>query len=81
MRNFRRTIKVDLHGLLKVEAEYELQRALDNLPPNIDTVEVIHGIGSGALKQMVAEFYHHKIYDRAQCIGNPGQTNYYVRKS
>lgn len=75
----KRTIKVDLHGMLRIDAECELQSVLSNLPPDIDTVEVIHGIGSGILKQMVSEFYHHKIQDRIQCIGNPGQTNLYIK--
>lgn len=67
--------------MLRIDAECKLRNALDNLPAYIDTVEVIHGIGSGILKQMVAEFYHCKIQDRIQCIGNPGQTNFYIKES
>ena len=52
----KKTMRVDLHGLLRIDAECKLRNALDNLPAYIDTVEVIHGIGSGILKQMVAEF-------------------------
>ena len=74
----KRTAKIDLHGMKRLNAECELKRFLDNLPGHIDLVEVIHGIGSGILKQMVAEFYHHRIQDRVQCIGNAGQTNYYI---
>ena len=72
------TAKIDLHGMTVLEAECELRAFLDCLPNNIHTVEVIHGIGTGALKQMVAEFYHCSIYDRAHCIGNAGQTNLYT---
>ena len=75
----KRTMKIDLHGMLRLDAECELRKFLDNLPTNVDLVEVIHGLGSGVLKQMVAEFYHRKIQDRIQCIGNPGQTNYYIK--
>ena len=79
MGNSKKTLRVDLHGLLRIDAECKLKNALDNLPANIDTVEVIHGVGAGVLKQMVDEFYHCKIQDRIQCIGNPGQTNYYIK--
>ena len=75
----KRTVRIDLHGMLRADAEYELRCALDNLPEGVDTVEVVHGIGGGVLKQMVFEFYHCKIQDRVQCIGNPGQTNLYIR--
>jgi len=76
MRN--ETVKIDLHGMQRLEAECELRAFLDELPNNIHTVEVIHGIGLGVLKETVAEFYHPRIQDRIQCIGNPGQTNYYI---
>ena len=75
----KRTATIDLHGMRSADAECELKCFLDKLPPHIDLVEVIHGIGSGILKQLVAEFYHCKIQDRIQCIGNPGQTNYYIK--
>jgi len=75
-----RTAKIDLHGMRATDAECELKCFLDNLPPHISLVEVIHGIGSGVLKQMVFEFYHNRIQDRIQCIGNPGQTNYYLMR-
>ena len=73
-----KTAKIDLHGMLRLDAECALRNFLDNLPNNVHTVEVIHGVGSGILKQMVFEFYHFKIQDRVQCIGNAGQTNYYI---
>lgn len=76
----KRTAKIDLHGLQRLDAECELKHFLDNLPPHINLVEVIHGIGSGVLKQMTAEFYHRKIQGRVQCIGNKGQTNYYIKE-
>ena len=73
------TVKIDLHGMQRLEAECALRSFLDSLPNNVHTVEVIHGVGSGILKQMVFEFYHSRIQDRAQCIGNSGQTNYYIK--
>ena len=74
-----KTAKIDLHGMQKLDAEINLRCFLDALPNNIHTVEVIHGIGSGVLKQMVFDFYHPRIQDKAQCIGNPGQTNIYTK--
>lgn len=75
----RGTAKIDLHGMNCLDAECELRNFLDLLPNNIHTVEVIHGVGTGALKQMVVEFYHRRIEHRAHCIGNPGQTNFYIK--
>ena len=73
------TVSIDLHGMQRLDAECALRNFLDNLPNNVHTVEVIHGVGSGILKQMVSEFYHHRVQDKAQCIGNAGQTNYYIQ--
>jgi DNA-nicking Smr family endonuclease len=75
------TAKIDLHGLTKEDAEIALRVFLDGLPDSIHTVEVIHGIGSGVLKEMVSGFYHSRIRDRIVCISNAGQTNYYIGKN
>jgi len=72
------TVSIDLHGMQRLDAECMLRNFLGNLPNNVHTVEVIHGVGSGILKQMVFEFHHYRIQDRVQCIGNAGQTNYYI---
>jgi DNA-nicking Smr family endonuclease len=72
-------VQLDLHGLLCKEAEYALADFLDSVPPKIKQIYIIHGIGGGVLKNMVQEFYHWRIYDRAICIGNPGQTVYYLK--
>jgi len=72
------TAKIDLHGMLSLDAECELRAFLDALPNHIHTVEVNHGIGSGILKQMVMDFYHSRISHKVQCVGNPGQTNLYI---
>ena len=73
------TVTIDLHGLQVLEAELELRGFLDAVPANTHTVEVIHGIGTGALKNMVHELYHSRIVSRALCIGNAGQTNLYLQ--
>ena len=70
---------IDLHGVDVVQAEFLLRCLLDSVPNNIHTVEVIHGLGTGALKNVVHEFYHSRIVDRALCVGNAGQTNLYLR--
>jgi len=75
-----KTVRIDLHGMLRLDAECALKSFLDNLPNNVHTVEVIHGVGSGILKQLVFEFYHCRIQDRVQCIGNAGQTNFYIQQ-
>ena len=74
------TISIDLHGLLVEDAEFRLRGFVDMAPAGTHTVEVVHGIGTGALKNMVHDFYHSRIEAHAQCIGNPGQTNLYLRQ-
>jgi len=74
----RGTAKIDLHGMLALDAECELRAFIDALPNHIHTVEVIHGIGGGVLKQMVADFYHSRISHKVPALGNPGQTNLYI---
>ena len=76
-----KTVSIDLHGMQRFDAECALKDFLNNLSPNVNNVEVIHGIGTGVLKQMVAEFYHYRIEHRAQCIGNAGKTIYYIKKA
>jgi len=77
MRTGTRTI--DLHGMRADEAEFQLRCLLDSVPQGTHTVEVIHGIGTGALKNMVHGLHHYRIDSRALCVGNPGQTNLYLR--
>jgi len=72
------TITVDLHGLLALDAEFKLRSVLDTAPSGTHTVEVVHGIGTGALKNMVQNLYHPRIVSRALCVGNAGQTNLYL---
>jgi DNA mismatch repair protein MutS2 len=72
------TITIDLHGLRADEAEFKVRCVLDAASSGTHTVEVIHGIGTGALKNMVHELYHSRIASRALCIGNAGQTNLYL---
>jgi len=74
------TVRIDLHGMQALDAECELQNFLNTLPSNVHTVEVVHGLGTGALKQMVMNFYHSRISHRAHCIGNAGQTNLYLQQ-
>jgi DNA-nicking Smr family endonuclease len=72
------TITIDLHGLRAEEARAALLRAIDSAPMSVHTLQVVHGIGTGALKDLVKEFYHSRIVSRAQVIGNAGQTNLYL---
>ena len=44
-------LSVDLHGLTKDQAEYAIEELLDRaLRTGCDRLEIIHGIGSGAVK-------------------------------
>ena len=70
---------IDLHGLRADEAEIELCHLLNTAPPNIHTVTVIHGIGTGALKNLTQNLFHPRIESRQLCIGNQGQTNLYLK--
>jgi DNA-nicking Smr family endonuclease len=70
--------EIDLHGLTRGEAEIALRDFLDGLPPKTKQVYIVHGIGGGVLKQMVQEFYHSRITHRMVCIGNTGQSVYYL---
>ena len=73
------TKTIDLHGLQSLDAEFMVRCLLDAAPKGTHTIEVIHGIGTGALKNMVHELYHPRIDSRALCMGNPGQTNLYLK--
>jgi dsDNA-specific endonuclease/ATPase MutS2 len=72
------TMTIDLHGLQSMDAEFNLRCFIDAAPPNTHTIQVIHGIGTGALKNMVHDLRHPRIVSRALCIGNAGQTNLYL---
>ena len=51
------TVAVDLHGMTRDEARGELDRALNKaLMEGRDGLEVIHGKGSGALRDMVSQY-------------------------
>lgn len=64
-----------------MDAEFQLRCLLDAAPLGTHTVEVIHGIGTGALKNMVHDIYHSRIESRRVCMGNAGQTNLYLKMS
>jgi DNA-nicking Smr family endonuclease len=70
--------EIDLHGLTREDAEFNLRLFFENIPPSVRQVYVIHGIGGGVLKKLCAEFWHERIIERAVCVSNPGQTVYYL---
>lgn len=51
------TIRVDLHGLTRIEANELLISALDRaLLDNADRIEVVHGLGDGIMKRTTESF-------------------------
>jgi len=76
------SLKIDLHGLTRLAATEELERALDRaLLEGRDQLEIIHGLGSGALRDLTREFC-----SRAKNIAsyqlssqNPGQTTAWLK--
>ena len=60
------SVKLDLHGLTKGEAEFELERALNLVDVNVRAIEVVHGYhGGNTLKNLVRkEFVHPLIQEK-----------------
>jgi len=75
----KKQVTVDLHGLTENEAYLKLLETMNNLPPNIDRVIVIHGYhGGNILKNLVREqFTHYKILEKGLSL-NEGETIFYI---
>ena len=53
---------LDLHGLTRDEAEFEINRALNLVDSNVYALEIIHGYHKGkVLKNLVRNEYNHVI--------------------
>ncbi|MCB0317432.1 MAG: Smr/MutS family protein [Bdellovibrionales bacterium] len=51
---YKKTTSLDLHGSTQSEAKARLEKCInDSILQNIDQIEVIHGKGSGKVKQAV----------------------------
>ena len=51
---YKKTAKIDLHGLRQVEATESLEKCInDSILGNVDQIEVIHGKGSGKVKAAI----------------------------
>lgn len=73
-------IELDLHGLNKDEAIFEVLECLDLAPTNIKKVIVVHGYsGKTLLKAVRNEIKHPRIEKMKNSI-NPGATNIYLKK-
>lgn len=61
-----KTKKLDLHGLTKEEAHYDLLATLNTVDVDIKAIEIIHGFHSGkSLKNLVLnEFKHPMILEK-----------------
>ena len=54
--------KLDLHGLTKAEAEFELLRALEFVDTHVRAIEIVHGYHSGTiLKNLVRKEFTHPL--------------------
>lgn len=57
--------KVDLHGLTRGEAEYELTRELGLVDVSVRALEVVHGYHNGkTLKNLVRNEFEHKLIEK-----------------
>jgi DNA mismatch repair protein MutS2 len=76
------SLKIDLHGLTKAEALERLETALDRaLLKNCDQLEIVHGLGSGAIKGVVEAFCSKSknIAQHSLSIQNPGLTTAWLK--
>ena len=57
--------KLDLHGLTKTEAQFELERLLNLVDVQVKAVEIVHGYHNGrTLKNLVRNEFEHPIIKR-----------------
>ncbi len=69
------TTEIDLRGKTLEEAEYELDKYLDDAClANLESVRVIHGKGTGALRAGLREFFkhHHHVRNYEEAPLNQG---------
>ena len=73
--------RVDLRGLRVEEALDELQRTLDHAANDgAHTVEIVHGVGTGALREAVRKHLHHeRVVERVEAGGSDGATVAHLR--
>ncbi|MCB0360487.1 MAG: Smr/MutS family protein, partial [Bdellovibrionales bacterium] len=75
------TCSVDLHGKTRLEALSELERLLDRaLLGGMDRLEIIHGLGTGALRDVTHDFLRASTHIRSFEVDmrNPGTTWAYL---
>ena len=75
-------IEIDLHGLMRDDAEYRLRHLLTNAGKDVKEVVVIHGYSRGtALRDMIRRTYagHPKVI-RLELGMNPGVTELVLRE-
>lgn len=75
------TLSIDLHGMNREEATVALEELLDQaLRAGTDRLEVIHGIGSGAVKNIVHQYLGASRHVRSYRLDdtNPGTTWAYL---
>lgn len=54
--------KLDLHGLTRTEAEYELLRALELVDTHVRALEIVHGYHKGTtLKKLVRNEFNYPL--------------------
>jgi hypothetical protein len=73
-------LRMDLHGMIKEEVNMELTRILDNIPPHIKALDLVHGFNRGEiLLKFVRREFKHKNIKKIELDGNEGHTYYMLK--
>ncbi len=73
--------EVDLHNMSVIEARRYLKTYLNNLPKEVDEIDVIHGFQSGtSLQKFVRKDFSHKRIDRKIIGLNHGVTTFLIKR-
>jgi len=73
--------EVDLHNMSLIEARSYLKTYLNNLPKEVDEIDVIHGFHSGShLQKLVRKDFGHKRIERKILGLNNGLTTFMIKK-
>jgi hypothetical protein len=73
--------EVDLHNMSVIEARRYLKMYLNNLPKEVDEIDVIHGFHNGTnLQTFVRKDFGNKRIDRKILGLNNGVTTFMIKK-
>ena len=73
--------RLDIHNMTEQDAYCAMIEFLNSLPHNVRKMTVIHGYHGGTvLKNMVRNFYHHRIDYISQPLYNQGESIVYLKQ-